>query len=180
MPIDFLNVPRPGPPREARETSLPDLLWSGVRSLPGIQYTPGPATPKTDPRSRFTGSSRLPTPSHHRPSETFWKVPSQTCGAPGASEPELYKTMNVRGRPPPPFLCRKIWETISYDQNYAELVESCPVSQLVSRAPAGVPLLPRCHGWCPGWSPGWSPGWTPLVSRFVSRLADCMNERMHK
>ena len=128
----------------------------------------------------YRRSSRLPTPSHHRPSETFWKVPSQTCGAPGASEPELYKIMNVRGRPPPPFLCRKIWETISYDQNYAELVESCPVSQLVSRAPAGVPLLLRCHGWCPGWSPGWSPGWTPLVSRFVSRLADCMNERMHK
>ena len=60
MPIDFLNVLRPGPPREARETSLPDLLWSGVRSLPGIQYTPGPATPKQIPDQDL--QEELPTP----------------------------------------------------------------------------------------------------------------------
>ena len=177
MPIDFLNVPRPGPPREAREPSLPDLLWSGVRSLPEIQYTPGPATPKTDPRSRFTRGapdSPPPLPGPH----TFGKVPSQTRGAPGASEPELYKIIDVRGPPPPPFLCRKTRETISYDQNYAELVEICPVSQLVSRAPAGVPLWPGATagvlGPCgPGATAGVPAGLPPsLPALFVSRFAE--------
>ena len=99
----------------------------------------------------------LPTPHPNSPGpHTFGKVPSQTRGAPGASEPELYKIIDVRGPPfpHPPFLCRKTRETISYDQNYAELVEICPVSQ--AGVPAGLPhCLPAGHLWCPGSCPTW-------------------------
>ena len=91
MPIDFLNVPRPGPPREAREPSLPDLLWSGVRSLPGIQYTPGPATPKTDPRSRFTGGAPDSPPQLPRttpiPVRRFGKFLPKRAGLPEPRSP---------------------------------------------------------------------------------------------
>ena len=123
----------------------------------------------------------LPTPHPHSPGpHTFGKVPSQTRGAPGASEPELYKIIGVRGPPflHPPFLCRKTRETISYDQNYAELVEICPVSQLVSRAPAGVPLWPGATagvlGPCgPGATAGVPAGLPPsLPALFVSRFAE--------
>ena len=105
----------------------------------------------------YRRSSRLPTPTppDHTPG-TFGKVPSQTRGAPGASEPELYKIISVRSPPflHPPFLCRKTLETISYDQNYAELVEICPVSQ--AGVPAGLPpCLPAGHLWCPVSCPTW-------------------------
>ena len=148
MPIDFLNVPRPGMPREAGDSR--PLEWGSELAGNPIHSRPPPPKDLQEELPTLHPNSLGPHPG------TFGKVPSQTRGAPGASEPELYKIIGVRGPPflHPPFLCRKTRETISYDQNYAELVEICPVSQ--AGVPAGLPpCLPAGHLWCPGSCPTW-------------------------
>ena len=82
--------------------SRPPVEWGS--ELAGNPIHSRPRHPKNRSQIKiYRRSSRLPTPTppDHTPG-TFGKVPSQTRGAPGASEPELYKIIDVRGPPPPP------------------------------------------------------------------------------
>ena len=157
--------------------SRPPVEWGS--ELAGNPIHSRPRHPKNKSQIKiYNRGSRLPTPTP--PDHTrLGKFLPKPAGLPEPRSPN-YTRLCVRGPPflHPPFLCRKTRETISYDQNYAELVEICPVSQLVSRAPAGVPLWPGATagvlGPCgPGATAGVPAGLPPsLPALFVSRFAE--------